>query len=458
MDNILSLRYKISYGAAGFGEATAYCLLSTFLMFYLTTIAEIPPAIAGTIIALGSVWDVVTCPFFGFISDNCTSRMGKRRPFVLIGCIPFTLLTMLLFTFIDAGLPVKVAYYMFMMLLFWTAYTCFYVPYMALGAELTDDYDERTSLRSYTSVFNSLGAIIGAVVPTIMVDYLCSGGFSAKISWQLTALLIGLISGLGIFFCFLGSKGRDKGIKKEEQVKFDFKHMIMEYIDVLKIKPLQFLLAASIICLTGITVSNSARMYFLTYNMGFSAKQISFTLFMASVIGLGMPPIINAFSKRFDRRIIYIVFIIFGSLGSFSFKFIGVTGYATLYVMITMYCIINMTYWQLMPTILYDVGEYDKFTSGKDRVGAIMSIQSVSEAIAEALGVQVLGIILQIVGFDGTKAVQTDFVIGWIENSMMVVPVVFTIISCIFIWKYPITREVYEKIKQGIAEREVDEE
>ena len=98
--------------------------------------------------------------------------------------------------------------------------------------------------------------------------------------------------------------------------------------------------------------------------------------------------------------------------------------------------------------------EYDKYTSGKDRVGAIMSIQSVSEAIAEALGVQLLGIILQIVGFNGENAVQSAFVLGWIENCMMVVPIILTILSCIFIWKYPITREVYEKIKKGLAERE----
>ncbi|MDO4177374.1 MAG: hypothetical protein Q4D99_07910, partial [Bacillota bacterium] len=58
MDTKLGLRYKLSYGAAGFGEATSYCLMSTFLLFFLTTIVGIAPALAGTIVAIGSVCEI----------------------------------------------------------------------------------------------------------------------------------------------------------------------------------------------------------------------------------------------------------------------------------------------------------------------------------------------------------------------------------------------------------------
>lgn len=135
-------------------------------------------------------------------------------------------------------------------------------------------------------------------------------------------------------------------------------------------------------------------------------------------------------------------------------RFIGLNGYVTLLILFVMYAVMNGTYWQLMPTILYDVGEYDKYTTGNDRVGAIMSIQSVSEAIAEALGVQLLGIILQLAGFNGNAAFQNAFVLGWIENCIMVMPVILGVLSCVFIWKYPITREVFKKMKREIAEEE----
>ncbi|MCQ2547264.1 MAG: MFS transporter [Clostridia bacterium] len=452
------MRYKISYGAAGFGEATAYTLVSTFLLFYLTTIAGIAPAVAGLIVALGGIWDILTCPVFGYLSDNCSSAMGKRRPFLIAGCIPFTLFTMLLFTFIEATVPVRIAYYLIVIFVFWTAYSCYYIPYMALGAELTDDYDERTALRAYTSVFNSLGAIIGTVTPTILVEHMCSEGISLHLSWQFTALLIGLISGAAIFLCFIGVKGKDKPLPKEEKTRFNVGQMLRDYAYVLKIRPLHYLLATSVISLTGITMFNSGRMYFLTYNMGFSPKQISFTLFMACIIGMVMPPIINFSTKFFDRRTIFISFMIIGSVGSFLFKFIGITGYISLYLMITLYAILNMSYWQLMPTTLYDVGEYDRYTTGKDRVGAIMSIQSLAEALAEALGVQLLGILLQLVGFNGDAAVQTPFVLSWIESSMLVIPPILVVISCIFLWKYPITRKVYENIKAELAKREGESE
>ena len=450
----LSRRDKILYGSAGFADAATYALVSTFLLFYLTTIAGIQPALAGSLVAFGSIWDAVTCPVFGYLSDNCHSRMGRRRPFLLMGSVPLAACTMFLFTAIGAGLAVKVVYYVVVSMIYWSAFSCFFIPYMAFGAELTHNYDERTILRSYTSIANNIGGIVGGVCPTIAIDYLCSSGISRNTSWQVTALVIGILTFCAIMLCFFGFKDRDIPKPKEQHAeKFSVKKMFRDYIDVLRIKPLLLLISASIISLIGITMFNSDRLYFLTYNMGFNGAQISLVLFICSCFGFIIPFVLNAMTRWFDKRRSFLIVIGGSSLIVAAFRFIGVTGWPTLIIMMAFFALCNTGYWQLMPTLLYDVGEYDEYYNGKNRIGSIMSLQSLAEAAAEALAIQLLGIILQLVGFNGALEVQSDFTLSWIATCLMIVPVMFTIIACIFIYKYPITREVFQEIQQKLEDR-----
>ena len=456
----LSFRDKILYGASGFGDAVTYSLISTFLLFYMTTVAGIQPAIAGSVVAFGSLWDALTCPVFGYLSDNCHSSMGRRRPFLLIGSIPLAACTMLLFTSIDAGPGLKIVYYVIVIMIYWSAFSCFFIPYMAFGAELTHNYDERTILRSYTSIANNLGGVVGGVCPTIMVDILCSMGSGRAASWQITALIIGIFTAASILLCFFGFKDRDIPLqpkeKSEDAEKFSVRKVAREYVEILRLKPLRMLIGASIIALIGITMFNADRLYFLTYNMGLNGAQISLILFVGNGLGFVIPLFINLMTRWFDKRHSFMILIGGSAIIVAAFRFIGVSGWVSLIIMVSFFALYNTGYWQLMPTLLYDVGEYDEYYGGKNRIGAVMSLQSLAEAVAEALSVQILGIILQFTGFNGEAAVQSAFTMEWIANCLMIIPSAFMILSCVFIYKYPITREVFNDIQQKLRRRRGD--
>ena len=83
--NKLSIKNKIAYSSAGVGDAAAYSFIGTYLLFFLTTVGHVSPALAGTIVALGSIWDVVNSLIIGFWSDKTTGKMGRRRPYLLAG-------------------------------------------------------------------------------------------------------------------------------------------------------------------------------------------------------------------------------------------------------------------------------------------------------------------------------------------------------------------------------------
>ena len=171
----LKFSTKLSYGIGGICDNALYTLSGTYLLLYLTTVAGVNPAIAGTISAVGSVWEAICGPIVGFKSDSTRTRFGRRKPFLLVAAFPVAVITSLLFTAIDASPAVKAIYYTVMILLFWTVFATFFVPYLAWGSDLTEDYHERTVLRSYAYVFNQVGMCIGMVMPTIIVDYFIHG-------------------------------------------------------------------------------------------------------------------------------------------------------------------------------------------------------------------------------------------------------------------------------------------
>lgn len=454
MEKTLTIREKLSYGSAGFGDSATYAVISTFLLFFLTTVAGLQPAFAGTIIAIGSLWDVLMCPVIGYISDNCHSRLGRRRPFLLGCCVPLALFTVLLFTAIDASYAFKAVYYFVVMILLWTVFSGFYVPYIALGASMTDNYDERTLLRSYSSAFNTMGLVLGTVFPSIAVDFLCSRGLSLGLSWQLAVGVISLFSTVAILLCYKGAKAKDiplpKPVSGQQKSRFSFKAMFLDFADVLKLKPIRWLVAADILSITGLTVFASDRLYYLTYNMNYGSDLISLVLLAGCLFGFLAPPVITIVSKWLDKRSSFIVIVGCSSLLLLSMKFLKGDSLPFVLLVFAIYAVGYMSFWQLITLLLYDVGEYDQYINGKNRVGSISSIHSISEAIADALSIQLLGVILQFAGFDGDSSVQTATCMTWIENCMFVIPVVFLLAACLCVKKYPITKRVFLDIQSKL--------
>ena len=133
--------------SASTGDALAYTMIGSFLMFFLTAIAGIKPFTAGTILAAGAVWNAFINPIVGFLSDKIRSRFGRRRPMILFFSVPLALSMFLAFTDLPLPATPKAFYYGFVLMLLWTSYTGFFVPYLALGAGYTRNYKERTVLR-----------------------------------------------------------------------------------------------------------------------------------------------------------------------------------------------------------------------------------------------------------------------------------------------------------------------
>lgn len=449
----LSFRDKIGYSIASIGDSISYMFVATFILFFLTTVAGIQPAVAGAITAIGSVWDALINPIIGYLSDHTRTRWGKRRPFMLGFCIPLFAAIILLFTAVDINNTLKILYYTLMIMAFWTSFTGFFVPYYAMGAEYTQNYGERTKLRAYASFFNMIGTLLSMAMPTFIVEQLEGHGVTVLRAWQLTAVFLALVTALSILITVFLSKGKDVCCENTKTGESGLAGVFNEYLQVLKLKPMRWLLLTSMCYLIAYELILSDFVYLLTYNLGFSGSEVSAAMLMRSTVALIVIAPVAKLCLLTDKRTGYLVVISFGVTGLVVMRFMPLDNIVCLAAFIVVAAITTQTYWQIVPAMFYDVCEYDEYKTGKRRVGAIVSVQGLVEAFAAGLGAQILGIILQVAGFEGSAKAQSATASEWILNCTTWVPVIFLVIAGFAVYRFPITGEKYDNMMKKLEER-----
>ena len=476
MNKKLSVKTKIGYGIGCVCDNTLYTLSGTYLLLYLTTVAGVQPALAGTISAVGSVWEALVGPIMGSLSDNTVSRFGKRKPFMMFAAIPVAVITSLLFTAINAGPVVKGVYYTVAIILFWTSFSMEFVPYMSWGADLTDDYHERTSLRAYSYVFGQVGMLIGMVLPTIIVDWAMNIGKTTQQSWQLVGMFCGISAGAALLISALSVKNTDmakddpelirmRAEKKAESEKYHGVHplkraimILKEFASILKLKPMRYLLAASMLYLIANTLFSSDRVFFMTYNIGMSQKEISFIMLVITFSGIIFVPFISALSRRTDKKTVFMAGIGLAGVMMMAMRAVRINGLGGIVAVSLMYSVANTCYWQLMPSMIYDIAEIEEMESGESHAGAVISFQALSESVCIAIGLQILGIILELSGFDeslpspllagGNEALlQPESALTWVSNSFTLLPGIFMVLVGLVMLGYPVTEKSLEALR-----------
>ncbi|MCB2108510.1 MAG: MFS transporter, partial [Rhodobacteraceae bacterium] len=149
-DSVLPTDVAFGWGLGTLGIAALFNAVNVLALNYMTNVLGIGAAVAGLMIAASKIYDAVTDPLMGVISDRVSHRLGRRRPFLLIGGGCLAVGALVLFSIPAIVPPEAVTWYMGFALIFYaTAYTVYNVPYMAMPAEMTDSYHERTRLISY---------------------------------------------------------------------------------------------------------------------------------------------------------------------------------------------------------------------------------------------------------------------------------------------------------------------
>ncbi|MCP5178365.1 MAG: MFS transporter [Pseudomonadales bacterium] len=164
-------RTVIAFGAPAVGAGYMFLLLSLYVMKFATDVLLIAPAVMGLIFSASRIWDAVSDPLAGYLSDRTTFRLGRRRTWILASMLPIGAAFIMVFSpplHLSGG--ALTAWMALGVIGFYSAMTVFFVPHLSLGAELTDDYHERTRLFGMRHAFYTLGSILALVSMYLLIN------------------------------------------------------------------------------------------------------------------------------------------------------------------------------------------------------------------------------------------------------------------------------------------------
>ncbi|MAT84213.1 MAG: hypothetical protein CMD39_07970 [Gammaproteobacteria bacterium] len=157
-------RMVLAYGAPAIGAGYMYLLLGLYVMKFSTDVLLIAPAVMGLIFSASRIWDAVSDPLVGYLSDRTRSRWGRRRTWLVASIVPIAGAFIMVFAPPDALEGGALIAWMAVAIIgFYSAMTVFFVPHLSLGAELSTNYHERSRLFGMRHAFYTFGAILSLV-------------------------------------------------------------------------------------------------------------------------------------------------------------------------------------------------------------------------------------------------------------------------------------------------------
>jgi GPH family glycoside/pentoside/hexuronide:cation symporter len=397
----------------------------------------IAAAWAGIAVMAGKVWDAVTDPVMGYISDRTLSRWGRRRPYLLFGAIPMMLALWLFFS--APGITNQAALIIWAMLtlmLLNTASTVINIPYSSLTPELTDDYHERSTLNGYRFGCAVFGTIAGAAAVLPL-----TGLFpTERLGWSMMGLILGAVMALVTLLTFLGT--REKPHPKADLPAQGF---FSTYKDVFRNRPYVRLILTYALNMTGLTFLQSILAYYTEYI--YRRPDITpLVMMILLVTAMVCIPISVLVSKKIGKKRTYqICFLVLASACMIIFCFGHLLGPA-FFLPFMIYAGIGVGFGYVAPfAMVPDTIEYDAVNSGERKEGAYYGMWTFISKLGTSLSVFISGLILSAGGYIANQ-VQSESAVWAIRLIIGPIPALILLGAMVLINGYTLDEKAYKKL------------
>jgi GPH family glycoside/pentoside/hexuronide:cation symporter len=439
----LSVKVKLGFGVCDLGGNLYFTMVAFWLLNYLTDTVGLAAGLAGTVIMIGKIWDAVTDPMVGWLSDRTRSRWGRRRPYILFGSFPLCVMMIVMFT--NPGLGSQARLFVWGLVSFCllgTALTLVNIPYSALTPELTQDFHERTSLNGYRSIFMVLGTLLGAGAAQPLV-----GAFASEnTGWTAAGALFGvlmMVTALITFFSVREPAGGQPGVQK------NFRD---SYALVFKNRAFLSLLSTFLLHITAVTVVSGIMVYYFKY-LYLNEQRTTPALLVLLVTTMVFIPVSVRVSRRIGKKRTYLgglLIIAAACLGIFwlghrwglpfffAASFVAGIGLSTTYTIP----------WSMIP----DTVEHDVAETGTRREGVYYGIWTFVSKIGQALAIGLMGWVLELSGFVAEAAQEPSAILG-IRLLIGPLSALLFLSAAAVLLSYPITEARYREILARIADQ-----
>jgi GPH family glycoside/pentoside/hexuronide:cation symporter len=505
--DIVPLKQKISYAMGVVSDHYAnVCLAWVFITPFFVDFLGLGASIVGLALAAARCWDAFTDPLVGRLSDACKSRYGRRKPFIFVGAILTGLLFPVIWLVPEDWSTAAITIYLFVaLMLFFSVYSIFSVPYEALGSELTPDYNERSKIfvvRKYVQETFNLGIVWIFPLAVWLGTFAWIGGEIGgvrAVSWVIAAVIIGA----GILPALFNVE-RYKKIAVKEGTS-SFKDAIKA---MFRNKPL--LIVVGVICTYLFAIMATANLsYFVNVYYIYEGDMIKgaslggFDGTLRFFFALAAAAVIGKITNKVDKHVIMMVSVIILIIAFIGIYFTTIPGRPWLSLtMKPLVAIGECGFWVLILSMRADVCDWDEYNTGNRSEGLIAAVTNWCNKIAMTVAIAISGFVLQfVVQFDSKlpeeikasiavqseveykqlsdaekiivegeepislamytdnlkrKAVMQQQAPGTMERMRLLysLPQVVALLACLFLlWHYPLTKSKMVEIRKELEAR-----
>ena len=459
------LGQKASFGAGHLVLNLLPGALGVF-MFFLLTAFGMSPFLAGLLGGLPRIFDALTDPIMGFITDNTKSRWGRRRPYIFVGAILSGLFFILLWQMDENNTQTyNFWYFLIMSMVFLVGNTMFATPLIGLGYEMTTDYNERTRLMAFSQ---TVGQVAWMIVPWFWVLIANPDLFADQATGvrQLSVVVGGICIALGLLPAIFCEGLDDSKMENRKEITFktalsNLKELFHSIILVSKNKPFMKLCAATFLVFNGFQLVASFSYFiivFYMFNGDYGAAgnwPAWFSTITAVATAFLVIPIVSKIADIFGKRRAFIISTALSIVG-YLLKWWGFSPENPwlMFMPIPFMAFGLGGLFTLMMSMTADVCDLDELENGMPRregtFGAIYWwMVKLGQAIALVLG----GLVLELVGFDQNAATQTVETMTRLRIADILIPAATAGLAIWVMVSYNLTEERAKKIQNELVAR-----
>ncbi len=428
----LSTAACAGWGVGSLGMSLMFSATGVLMLRFLVDYVGIAAAVAGLLISLSKIYDAVTDPLIGVLSDRTRSRWGRRRPYLLWGGLLSAVTFVAIFQLgALEGASWKVAATVGVLLLNATGYALFNVPYLAMPAEMTPDYHERTRLMSFRVAGVAAGQLFASSVGPLLIVWFGGGvpGHAAT-SW-----FLGAIIALSSLACFLGT--RNAPPVAFEPAVFGLRAQVAA---ALTNRPFLLLLGVKLSYLFGLSVYFAVLSFLFTYVMQISYSYLSLYFLLQGSGLLLSQPLWVRFTLRVGKKHAYYAASLMYCvpLGSWWLAGVGEPGWAVV-LRGALAGIAGGGLLLIGQSMLPDTMEHDFRLTGERREGLLAGIYTTVEKLSFSVGPAMVGFVLAAAGYVASSAsgtAQPASARTAIYVCASLLPMASTLVGCVLLRFY----------------------
>ncbi|WP_439533560.1 MFS transporter [Polymorphobacter sp.] len=436
-DKPLSLGLSLGFGVGTIGVSIMLNTVTTYFPAMMSTVLGQSTAIAGVLLTLSKLYDILADILIGTLSDRSQSKLGRRRPFLAIGGIVSAASFMMIFMPPVLGDTALIAYMAVALILYSTGYSLFNVPYLAIPADISDDPHVRAGLFSFRTAFVAVGQLIalGGAAALIAQGGGDAGGYRTMGMVLAAAILAAMLG------CFFGTaSARWAPPRPRDQARVPFRQTVRMLWET---KPLVWLISAKILQYLSLASGISTNLLFKlnVLQIGYSG-QAQFSVVSNVFTALSMPVWLRL-ARHYGKKRCYMAATFLYACSTLVWLFTG-SG------------ISNPTLWAIGAAMgafsggmillglamLSDTMAYDRARTGLRREGLFSSVYAIVEKGAFAIGALLVGWALSLAGYvpttGGRLTDQPANAIISLYATNTVVPAFFLLLSIFAISRYQI--------------------